>query len=87
MAEQVDGLKRVLGARYGEGVAVEYVDTYSPKMLAGHPDVLRLIVTRQVTLPVVSIGGKPRFAGGISEPLISETLEKLGLRPIDTASA
>lgn len=61
---------------------MEYVDVYSPEMFESHPDVLRLIATRRVTLPVVSIAGKPRFAGGISAPMICEALDELGLQPV-----
>ncbi|MHB1134196.1 MAG: hypothetical protein ACYC4L_17650 [Chloroflexota bacterium] len=74
-----------LGARYGAGVAVAYVDIYSSEMFDSHADVVRLIASRGLTLPLVSIAGKPRFAGGISTPMICEALEQLGLQPADAA--
>ena len=66
---------------------MEYLDVYSPEMFGAYQDILRLIAMRQAALPVVSIGGKPRFAGGISAPMICEALEQLGLSPVDVAQA
>ncbi len=80
-------MARDLGERYGEGVAVEYLDVYSPEMFGKYSDILRLIATRRVGLPVVAIAGKARFAGGISTQMICEALELLGLKPVNLAGA
>ncbi|MHB1415521.1 MAG: hypothetical protein ACYC1C_09725 [Chloroflexota bacterium] len=85
LREQTEGLTRELGARYGDDVAVEYVDIYSPEMFQRHMEALRLITTRRVALPLISIAGKPRFVGGISTPMICEALERLGVRPANGA--
>lgn len=58
----------------------EYVDVFSPQMM-DYPETLRLISRENVPLPLVSVDGTPRFAGGISLEMISEELEKLGLVP------
>ena len=60
---------------------MEYLDVFSPEMFEKHQDLLRLVATRRVGLPVVSIGGKACFAGGISTQLVAEALEFMGLRP------
>lgn len=87
MREQTDGLAVELGARYGGGVSVAYVDVFSPEMFEGHEETLRLIATQRLPLPLISIAGEPRFVGGISTPMICEALEELGLRPSDIAQA
>ncbi|MDA8216838.1 MAG: hypothetical protein M0Z94_04390 [Dehalococcoidales bacterium] len=74
-----------LGSRYGEGVTVEYVDIFSPVMFESHLDVLRLISTRGLALPLVSIAGRPRFAGGISTPMICKLLDKMGAQLVNGA--
>ena len=63
----------------------EYVDVFSPQM-AGYPEVLRLLSRENIPLPLVSVDGTPRFAGGISLEMISEELEKLGVAPLTGAN-
>jgi hypothetical protein len=61
-------------------VQVEYLDIYSPEMTQ-HPAALRLLTRGNVPLPLVSIDGEPRFAGGLSGDMIGAELEKMGLQP------
>lgn len=57
---------------------VEYVDVFSPEMSA-HQAALEVLTRQNVPLPLISINGEPRFAGGISIELISDDLERQGL--------
>ncbi len=83
MEEQAADLGRKLAAFYGDAVAVEYVDIFSPEM-ADHKDAFELLSTRNLPLPLVAINDEPRFAGGISLEGISEALEADGLvRPLE----
>jgi hypothetical protein len=74
-------LGRHLATYYGSAVAVEYIDFLSPRM-SEYPNVLLLVQQRNLPLPVISIDGKPKFAGGISVEGISEELERLGVPPL-----
>ncbi len=74
-------LGRDLAARYGAAVAVEYVDVYSPQM-PQHPEVMHLLFGGNVPLPIISLNGEPRLAGGISLPMIGEEIEQLGVQPL-----
>ena len=78
MEEQVAALGRELRRRYGNRVAVEYIDVYSPQMW-DHEEIVKLL-QRNVPLPIISVDGKPRFAGGISYEVVAEELRKLGLQ-------
>lgn len=78
LEEQTRDLGQRLAKYYGPRVTVEYVDVFSPQMME-HPDALRVLTRRNVPLPLVSVDGKPTFAGGISIDMITEELEKLGL--------
>ena len=52
-----------LHAQFGEDVAVEYVDLFSPEM-AGHPDVETRIATDGLVPPVVVVDGSVLSGGG-----------------------
>lgn len=82
LEQQTADLGRRLATYYGSAVAVEYIDLVSPRM-SQYPNVLFLVRQRNLPLPVVSINGKPKFAGGISVERISEELEKLGVAPLE----
>ncbi len=81
MEEQTAQLGRDLATRYGAAVAVEYVDVYSPDM-PKHPEVMQLLFRGNVPLPIISLNGEPRLAGGISLPMIGEEIEQLGVQPL-----
>ncbi len=49
-----------------------------------HAEALRMLTQHNVPLPLVSVDGKPTFAGGISIGIITEELEKLGLVPLES---
>ena len=86
MQEQTDDLGRRLARYYGNRVAVEYVDISSSRM-EDFPAVLRVVGRGNVPLPVIGFDGKAKFAGGISVEMISETLEQMGLLPLQEAAA
>ena len=52
-----------LHARFGNDVAVEYVDLFSPEM-GGHPDVEARIAAEGLVPPVVVVDGAVVSAGG-----------------------
>ena len=81
MEEQTTALREQLAGRYGDAVAVEYLDVYSG-VLHEHPEVFRLL-TQNVPLPIVSLDGEPTFAGGISLEMIEEELRSQGLEPAE----
>jgi hypothetical protein len=85
LEEQSADLGRCLAQYYGCSVAVEYVDTSSPTMVE-YPNLLLLVRQRNLPLPVITLNGKPRFAGGISLEKITEELEKLGAVPLEQSS-
>jgi len=85
MQEQAEDLGRRLARYYGSGVCVEYVDIFSKRM-EEFPSVLRLVSRGNVPLPVVGFDGKAKYAGGISVEMISETLENMGLVPLEEPS-
>jgi len=78
MEEQTADLERQLIRDYGERVAVEYVDIFSPRM-ADYRGILRIIARGDIPLPLIAVDGKPRFVGGISLEMISGDLDGLGL--------
>ena len=82
MEEQTADLGRGLARYYGGGVAVEFVDVFSPRM-EEFQLARRAVFTMNVQLPVIAFNGQPRIAGGISMELISEELVKRGLMPLD----
>ncbi len=85
MEEQTADLGRRLARHYGDGVGVEYVDIFSPRMdefaLAQ-----RVVFMMNVSLPVIAFDGQPKIAGGISIEMISEELEKRGLTAVAQAA-
>jgi hypothetical protein len=76
--EQAADLEGRLACYYGDGVQVEYVDVFSPRM-EDFPMAQRAVFAMNVPLPVIAFDGQPRIAGGISIEMISEELEKRGL--------
>ena len=81
MEEQAQDLGQRLARYYGPRVVTKYVDALSPEMM-DYPEALRLITHRNVPLPLVTVDGKPRFAGGISLEMITGEIEKLGITPL-----
>ncbi|MGQ9681418.1 MAG: hypothetical protein ACUVX9_02655 [Anaerolineae bacterium] len=69
-----------LSQYYGPRVVVQFVDIFSPQML-DYPEALHLLNRENIPLPLVSVDGEPKFAGGISLEMISEEIEKLGVAP------
>ncbi len=87
LEEQAADLGRKLASFYGETVAVEYVDIFSPEMTE-HRAAFELLSTRNLPLPLIASDEEPRFAGGISLEVISRALEDDGLvTPAELAKA
>mgnify|MGYP005853230685 CR=1 FL=1 len=80
MPEQVADLGRRLAKHYGDGVEVEYIDIFSPRVY-DHREAVRLLARGNVRLPLTCVNGKPRFVGGLSLEMISAEVERVGLTP------
>jgi hypothetical protein len=78
MEEQAADLAGRLARYYGNGVRVEYIDVFSPRM-GQFPLAQRAVFALGFELPIVAFDGQPRIAGGISIEMISEELEKRGI--------
>jgi hypothetical protein len=74
-------MREELQERFGASVTVEYLDIYSVEA-SQHPDTMRVLSRGDIPLPIISIDGKPRFAGGISGQVVGDALEKMGLAAI-----
>jgi hypothetical protein len=85
MEDQTAELALELNKAYGDAVQVEYVDIFSSAMSA-HQQELRLIMNGNVEVPLISINGEPKFAGGISLEMIDEELRGLGLSPVQAGA-
>lgn len=79
--EKVTHLGDVLKRYYGSHVKAEYIDIIEEDM-AAHPGVVEFIVNRGVSLPLVMVNGKPRFAGGLPLDKITAEVEALGITPL-----
>ena len=77
MKEAAENLESSLSQKFGEAVKFAYVDVKSEEM-KNYPDIAAIL--SKVNLPLVVIGGKPRFHGGITlskiESLVGELLSK-----------
>ena len=77
MKEADENLGNSLSQKFGQAVKFAYVDVKSEEM-KNYPDVAAIL--NKVNLPLVVIGGKPRFHGGITlskiEKLVDELLSK-----------
>ena len=77
MKEAAEDLGNSLSQRFGKAAKFAYVDVKSEEM-KNYPDIAAIL--SKVNLPLVVIGGKPRFHGGITlskiEKLVDELLSK-----------
>ncbi len=77
MKEAAEDLGDFLSQRFGKAVKLAYVDVKSEEM-KNYPDIAAILT--KVNLPLVVIGGKPRFHGGITlskvETVVGELLGK-----------
>lgn len=77
MKEAAENLGNSLSQRFGAAAKFAYVDVKSDEM-NNYPDIAAIL--SKVNLPLVVIGGKPRFHGGITlsriEKLVDELLSK-----------
>ncbi len=77
MKEAAEDLGNSLFQRFGKAAKFAYVDVKSGEM-KNYPDIAAIL--SKVNLPLVVIGGKPRFHGGITlskiETVVGELLGK-----------
>lgn len=77
MKEAAEDLGNSLSQKFGKAVKFAYVDVKSDEM-KNYPDIATIL--SKVNLPLVVIGGKPRFHGGITlskiETVVGELLGK-----------
>ncbi len=77
MKEAAEDLGNSLSQRFGKAAKFAYVDVKSEEMKK-YPDIAAIL--SKVNLPLVVIGGKPRFHGGITlskiETVVGELLGK-----------
>lgn len=64
-------------------MVAEYVDVFSEQMNE-HEAARRVISRGNVPLPVVSVNGTPRFAGGIAMERVCEEIDRLGVPRIES---
>jgi disulfide oxidoreductase YuzD len=70
-----------LKARYGNRVQAEFIEIFSPESF-NYPEILEMIKTEQATPPIVTVDGDIVQSGGkISERIIRESLDELGIIP------
>jgi disulfide oxidoreductase YuzD len=70
-----------LKARYGNRVRTEFIEIFSPESF-NYPEILEMIKTEQATPPIVTVEGEIVQSGGkISERVIRESLDELGISP------
>ncbi len=74
MKEAAEDLRNSLSQRFGKGVKFAYVDVKSEEM-KNYPDIATIL--SKVNLPLVVIGGKPRFHGGITLSKIETVVGEL----------
>ncbi len=74
MKEEAEDLGNSLSKRFGQAVKFNYVDVKSEEM-EDYPDITAIL--SKVKLPLVVIGGKPRFHGGITLSKIEKAVDEL----------
>ncbi len=74
MKEAAEDLGNSLSQKFGKAVKFAYVDVKSKEM-KNFPDIAAIL--SKVNLPLVVIGGKPRFHGGITLSKIETVLGEL----------
>ncbi len=74
MKEAAEDLENSLSQRFGKAAKFAYVDVKSEEM-NNYPDIAAIL--SKVNLPLVVIGGKPRFHGGIALSKIEKVVDEL----------
>jgi len=73
--------RHALSKRFGDQVAVEYYDLFSPEM-DRFPQVVALVAAGQGHVPLIFVDGELLSSGGkVSVPDIRRRLEAIGLKP------
>jgi len=75
MEEATRAIAASLTEEYGQRVLVEYVDIMSVDVRE-YPDVMQL-VRGGYGFPLTFINDKPKFAGGLSLPMIKKAIDEL----------
>lgn len=76
LVQFVDAMRRVLQRRFGERVTVSYCDLLSPEALR-RPEIVKEIREQNLSLPVVALDGRLKFAGRFSVASIINALETM----------
>ena len=74
MKEAAENLGGYLSEKFGDAIEFSYVDVESDEM-KNYPDIAAIL--SKVNLPLIVIGGKPRFHGGITLSRIEKLVEEL----------
>ena len=74
MKEAAENLGNSLSQRFGQAVKFAYVDVKSDEM-KNYPHIAAIL--SKVNLPLVVIGGKPRFHGGITLSKVEKLVDEL----------
>ena len=74
MKEAAENLGSYLSEKFGDAIEFSYVDVESDEM-KNYPDIAAIL--SKVNLPLIVIGGKPRFHGGITLSRIEKLVEEL----------
>ncbi|MEW6182994.1 MAG: hypothetical protein AB1500_07430 [Bacillota bacterium] len=74
MRDEVEELSRALKDKFGDRVAVEFIDVNCGE-INNHPKIKEIV--NRLKLPITAINGEPRFCGGIALKTIAEAIEGL----------
>lgn len=74
MKEEAEELGIALKDSFGEGVGLVFVDVMTPE-LEKYPEISGLL--SRVRLPLTVINGQPKFHGGLSFDMISDTIKSI----------
>lgn len=74
MKDDAEDLGVTLKAKFGDKVAVTFIDVISDEF-ENYPDIKEIL--EKVRLPLTVINGKPRFHGGLAPDMITDAVEGL----------
>lgn len=73
-------IKILLQQKYGDKVAINYIDVDDDPEVDKHPQILKIMDEKSAPLPIVTINEEPIFAGAVSYPHIVSELTKRGIK-------
>lgn len=74
MKDDAEELSVTLKERFGDKVAVTFIDVISDEF-ENYPDIKEIL--DKVRLPLTVINGKPRYHGGLAPDMITDAVEGL----------